>query len=1024
MALLVPAALAQTDDEFVEQVLQNYLDSDEAAFRLILHDPDRSLRLFAALKTRYPMVTTVRERIRTRAYCNAVAQAFAERGDLRPDSELRAAGMRAETPLNEPDASPGPPSRLPGPDWKLSDYWTFLSTRAVAWGNYQACQRMTKSFADALAIALWQAPGREGREFYRDFFLVPKVAQLLLLCQSHQTAAATELANQLIPGLDTKQELLVRTALIAAGNMANEPQLVDQNLPRALELLTTSKDADELSLFDLLTTRFFRDLDREPGLSTEQILSAHDQTFQLLEKWSAGQDEVGAPDTIRKWCALLHQRADEEPGRRKELVERANADLQILYRAAEQASLREPYQASHLIALIDMRIDNAERAARQGLVGESRWERDNAFRDFTRLEEAARQDSQLVHQTAIVFQEIMKEAKSVKDSPFLEFDTRPFDFNLDEGDVSRLRTRLELLDALLESREAKMRPSPAQLKSILGHLERAVAANSMAEKGQGYSGLQDPRFMAMDLLRELKTPGWEDEVLKLSQDALDHCEQIRFRAGIIAALAARGHAQEAKQDRSGALMSAQNAVVLIEQYLLEVGPRSSKAIRMRSQFAETYALMARLQLAQGNQQSAFDTLGRMQQASVPAHLPRREQQVARLESLRGRTGQLETQLESQLSVGQDSSDTEQLLASTKSEFYTALTKLRETHPEYEGRLAIRPVNYTRLQKFIPADTAVVQYFPCAHESYIFVATREALKIRKIPVSDQKITDQVMESRRLAVACQPADDVLRRLYAELMTPVEKDLGDKKVVAFVPTGALCYLPFGSLIDPKSSRYLIETRQCVTLLKSVDLDQLRHEPTSGSGGTLALGNPDSTLPGATREVEEVARLMPQAQAFVGAAASRDRLTRVGSPLAYLHLATHGVLNGTDQNASYLILAGPQGMDRLTVPQICDLKLDGVRLVTLSACQTALGGRNPGSELTTLADAFSVAGANAVIASLWKVSDDSTEKLMANFYEALRAGKSLSQSLQEAQIKLMNESRFAAPYYWAPFVLIGDWR
>jgi CHAT domain-containing protein len=107
-----------------------------------------------------------------------------------------------------------------------------------------------------------------------------------------------------------------------------------------------------------------------------------------------------------------------------------------------------------------------------------------------------------------------------------------------------------------------------------------------------------------------------------------------------------------------------------------------------------------------------------------------------------------------------------------------------------------------------------------------------------------------------------------------------------------------------------------------------------------------------------------------------------------------------------------------------IYGLKLRGMRLVTLSACDTAVGEREPGRNLTTLADAFGVAGSPTVIASLWKVSDASTRELMVAFYKGLKDKKSLAEALQGAQRSLIARPELRHPFYWAPFVLLGDWR
>jgi CHAT domain-containing protein len=115
----------------------------------------------------------------------------------------------------------------------------------------------------------------------------------------------------------------------------------------------------------------------------------------------------------------------------------------------------------------------------------------------------------------------------------------------------------------------------------------------------------------------------------------------------------------------------------------------------------------------------------------------------------------------------------------------------------------------------------------------------------------------------------------------------------------------------------------------------------------------------------------------------------------------------------------------ERLIEGEVLSLPLNKVDLVTLSACQTAFGDKDPdGGEVTTLAEAFSSAGATSVLASLWSVDDESTKEFRIHFYTELAAGQSKAASLQSAQITLMKNPRFSHPLYWAPFVLMGDWR
>jgi CHAT domain-containing protein len=375
------------------------------------------------------------------------------------------------------------------------------------------------------------------------------------------------------------------------------------------------------------------------------------------------------------------------------------------------------------------------------------------------------------------------------------------------------------------------------------------------------------------------------------------------------------------------------------------------------------------------------------------------------------------------------------VADSRKSYYARLEELSQRYPAF-AKLDIQPINFAKVQRSIPEDTLVVQLFPTDQELFLMEASRESLKIRRVAMSraqlDQAVRDvrrQILEARAIdwnAPEAGPLRALLGKLEQALVAPLEPDLTGKKVLAYIPYGSLSYLPVQALCNEQSGKFLVERFQVVTLTKSSDLEQIFGPPSERSGGLVALGNPDGTLPGAADEVERLGQLFPGALVLVGRKAVASELDRVRGPeVAYLHLATHGVLNPGDPRQSYLVMADGQ---RLSVADIAGYRLDSpqgdVNLVTLSACQTALAGSTvpDGSDLRSLADAFSFAGCRSMLASLWKVDDESTRDLMVMFYQRLKAGDSKGQALQKAQLELMK--RRPHPFYWAPFVLIGDWR
>ena len=146
-------------------------------------------------------------------------------------------------------------------------------------------------------------------------------------------------------------------------------------------------------------------------------------------------------------------------------------------------------------------------------------------------------------------------------------------------------------------------------------------------------------------------------------------------------------------------------------------------------------------------------------------------------------------------------------------------------------------------------------------------------------------------------------------------------------------------------------------------------------------------------------------------------------------VHFATHGILDSEHPELSGLVLSlvdrnGNAQNGFLELQDIYNLNLP-VDLVVLSACETGLGKEISGEGLMGLTRGFMYAGASRVVASLWKVSDIATAKLMGSFYRAMeRDGMRPAAALRAAQIEMWKQGRWSRPYFWAAFQLEGEWK
>jgi CHAT domain-containing protein len=141
-------------------------------------------------------------------------------------------------------------------------------------------------------------------------------------------------------------------------------------------------------------------------------------------------------------------------------------------------------------------------------------------------------------------------------------------------------------------------------------------------------------------------------------------------------------------------------------------------------------------------------------------------------------------------------------------------------------------------------------------------------------------------------------------------------------------------------------------------------------------------------------------------------------------LHIAGHGIVNNINPMYSQIVLARADSSDDdgiLEAWEIMNLNLKA-NLAVLSACDTARGRVRSGEGIIGLSWAFFVAGCPATVVSQWSVDAESTTDLMVEFHRNLRAGKNKVAALRQAELKLLKSRNYSHPFYWAPFIVMGD--
>jgi CHAT domain-containing protein len=270
---------------------------------------------------------------------------------------------------------------------------------------------------------------------------------------------------------------------------------------------------------------------------------------------------------------------------------------------------------------------------------------------------------------------------------------------------------------------------------------------------------------------------------------------------------------------------------------------------------------------------------------------------------------------------------------------------------------------------------------------------------------------------------------KQLYDLLLTPLAGDLAatKTKTLVFVLDGAFRNIPMSILYD--GDKYLFENYN-LALTPGLQLvpppdstAQMRSQVLLGGISESRQGFP--ALPGVKPEIESISKLMPSQKLLNEEFNSKlvaSNLVASNAPI--VHLATHGQFSSKAEDTFLVTWDGRISLDRLSnlLKDRGTRSDNAIELLVLSACETASGDSRATLGLAGMAIR---ARAKSTIASLWSVSDEATQDLMISLYQNLATKKlGKSESLRQAQQTLMSNPKYRSPYYWAPFVLVGNWQ
>jgi CHAT domain-containing protein len=280
--------------------------------------------------------------------------------------------------------------------------------------------------------------------------------------------------------------------------------------------------------------------------------------------------------------------------------------------------------------------------------------------------------------------------------------------------------------------------------------------------------------------------------------------------------------------------------------------------------------------------------------------------------------------------------------------------------------------------------------------------------------------QVVEHSILDPLTDPAP---RALWDKLLAPIAPEIPKGSRVIVIPDGPLHRVNLETLVAPgPAPHYWLEDVE-LAVSPSISIAMSKSAAPLRDGTMLAIGAPDYTgstyqpLPGAAAEVQQLKARFAKTSAITGAQAT-PAAYRAASPenFSAIHFAAHAEANVEKPLESAVVLSQSGDGFKLHARDVIDVRIRA-DLVTLSACRSAGARAYAGEGLMGFAWAFLHAGAKAVVAGLWEVSDNATGPLMAKFYDGVAAGNGTACSLRDAKLALLREGRFGKAFYWGPF-------
>jgi CHAT domain-containing protein len=508
----------------------------------------------------------------------------------------------------------------------------------------------------------------------------------------------------------------------------------------------------------------------------------------------------------------------------------------------------------------------------------------------------------------------------------------------------------------------------------------------------------------------------------------------------------RARALAALRHLDSAAAAGRRAVAAVERVRSSFGSGA-----LRSRYAtfrvDAYATLVEILLARGDTMTAFEVadaargrmlleqLGATRQPSSEktalAALEEREAVLREIDGLQAKVREMEA-FDPHNPDSAAISELDARLAAARRRFERLEVQAAEQYPPDVTLLGKGATSAAAVQRSMRPNEALLEYLVTDDRVLGFAMTRESIRNFEAPISREELAARVRLARGLLADLSGdgthARAVLSGLHDLLIAPAE--IGEAGRLVVVPHDALSYLPFAALVDAATDRYLVEDHDVQMLPAAAALPVLRDRASGElrNARVQAFAPFVADLPATRTEVMAIRDVTAEAIVVEGRRATEGRVRDALQEQAIVHIASHGVMNARSPLFSRLELSRRDSRTdddgRLEVHEVLQLPIRSP-LVFLSGCETGVGTAwstsfTRGEDYATLARSFLYAGAQYVVATLWRIEDEGAAAFAEQFYSLLRTSGPV-EALAGAQRALQLDARYSSPYHWAGYRLNG---